>query len=125
MAKVDFKALKIYLIYITPRGKGLRVVFRCELSRGNLIDNQMWMCEKLGVEPDDSCKDASRGYFLTSTENFLYDDLKQMYEDEADEEFVKKYEPEYRAGNSRSTQTGTKASKAVGQWTKTVGQVDA
>ena len=123
--EVDFKALKIYLIYVTPRGKGLRVVFRCELSRGNLIDNQMWMCEKLGVEPDASCKDASRGYFLTSTENFLYDDLKQMYADEADEEFIQKYEPEYRAGNSSSTQTGTKASKSVGQGIKTVGQVDA
>ena len=85
--EVDFKELKIYLIYITPRGKGLRVVFRCELSRGNLIDNQMWMCEKLGD-------------FLTSTENFLYDDLKQMYADEADEEFIQKYEPEYRAGRS-------------------------
>ena len=123
--EVDFKALKIYLIYVTPRGKGLRVVFRCKLSRGNLIDNQMWMCEKLGVEPDASCKDASRGYFLTSTENFLYDDLTQMYADEADEEFIQKYEPEYRAGNSSSTQTGTKASKSVGQGTKAVGQVDA
>ena len=123
--EVDFKALKIYLIYVTPRGKGLRVVFRCELSRGNLIDNQMWMCEKLGVEPDASCKDASRGYFLTSTENFLYDDLKQMYADEADEDFIQKYEPEYRAGNSSSTQIGTKASKSVGQGTKAVGQVDA
>ena len=123
--EVNFKALKIYLIYVTPRGKGLRVVFRCKLSRGNLIDNQMWMCEKLGVEPDASCKDASRGYFLTSTENFLYDDLTQMYADEADEEFIQKYEPEYRAGNSSSTQTGTKASKSVGQGTKAVGQVDA
>ena len=101
--EVDFKELKIYLIYITPRGKGLRVVFRCELSRGNLIDNQMWMCEKLGVEPDASCKDASRGYFLTSTENFLYDDLTQMYADEADEDFIQKYEPEYRAGRSQGS----------------------
>ena len=123
--EVDFKALKIYLIYVTPRGNGLRVVFRCELSRGNLIENQMWMCEKLGVEPDDSCKDASRGYFLTSTENFLYDDLKQMYADEADEEFIQKYEPEYRAGNSSSTQSGTKANLPAGQGVKTVGQVDA
>ena len=103
LKEVDFKALKIYLIYITPRGKGLRVVFRCELSRGNLIDNQMWMCEKLGVEPDASCKDASRGYFLTSTENFLYDDLTQMYADEADEDFIQKYEPEYRAGRSQGS----------------------
>ena len=100
---LDFKALKIYLIYITPRGNGLRVVFRCDVSRGNLIDNQMWMCEKLGVEPDESCKDASRGYFLTSAENFLFDNLKEMYDDEADSEFISKYEPVYRAGNSGGT----------------------
>ena len=115
--EVDFKALKIYLIYITPKGKGLRVVFRCELSRGNLIDNQMWMCEKLGVEPDDSCKDASRGYFLTSTDNFLYDDLKQMYADEADEEFIQKYEPEYRAGNSQATADSGRKIKGTDSWT--------
>ena len=47
--ELDLKALRIYLIYITPKGKGLRVVFRCDVSRGNLIDNQMWMCEKLKV----------------------------------------------------------------------------
>ena len=100
---LDFKALKIYLVYITPRGNGLRVVFRCDVSRGNLIDNQMWMCEKLGVEPDESCKDASRGYFLTSAENFLFDNLKEMYDDEADSEFISKYEPVYRAGHSSAS----------------------
>ena len=121
--EVDFKALKIYFIYITPR-LGLRVIFRCEASRGNLIDNQKWMCEKLGVEPDESCKDASRGYFLTSTENFLYDNLKEMYEDEPDEAFIQKYEPEYRAGRSRGSSSGTKANQAVGQGTETVGKVD-
>ena len=123
--EIDFKALKIYLIYITPRGSGLRVVFRCDVSRGNLIDNQMWMCEKLGVEPDGSCKDASRGYFLTSADNFLYDDLKQMYDDEADEAFISKYEPEYRAGNSGGSKTGTQAVKTAGQGTAVVGSVDA
>ena len=104
--EIDFKALLIYFVYITPRN-GLRVVFRCDASRGNLIDNQLWMCEKLGVEPDGSCKDASRGYFLTSEENFLYDDLKNMYEDEADKDFIDKYEPEYRAGRSRGTRTAS------------------
>ena len=112
--EVDFKTLKIYLIYVTPRGNGLRVVFRCELSRGNLIDNQMWMCEKLGVEPDASCKDASRGFFLTSTENFLYDDLKQMYADEADEAFIQKYEPEYRAGRSQGSSKPISEVKSAG-----------
>ena len=125
---VDFKALKIYFIYITPRG-GLRVVFRCEAARGNLMDNQMWMCEQLdfealGIENDGSCKDASRGFFLTSAENFLYDDLKQMYEDEADEEFIRKYEPEYRAGNSGGTKAGSKANKPVGQRAQDVESVD-
>ena len=122
--EVDFKALKIYLIYITPRG-GLRVVFRCEVSRGNLIDNQMWMCEKLGVEPDESCKDASRGFFLTSAENFLYDNLKEMYEDEADDAFISKYEPEYRAGNSSGSKTGTHATQTAGQGAQAVRTVDA
>ena len=121
---LDFKALKIYLIYITPRGNGLRVVFRCDVSRGNLIDNQMWMCEKLGVEPDESCKDASRGYFLTSAENFLFDNLKEMYDDEADSEFISKYEPVYRAGNSGGTKTGSKATSALGQGLEAVGSVD-
>jgi hypothetical protein len=121
---LDFKALKIYLIYITPRGNGLRVVFRCNVSRGNLIDNQMWMCEKLGVEPDESCKDASRGYFLTSAENFLFDNLKEMYDDDADSEFIKKYEPVYRAGNSGGTKGGAQANKTSGQGLENVGTVD-
>ena len=121
---LDFKALKIYLIYITPRGNGLRVVFRCNVSRGNLIDNQMWMCEKLGVEPDESCKDASRGYFLTSAENFLFDNLKEMYDDDADSEFIKKYEPVYRAGHSGGTKAGVQPSQVVGQGPETLGTVD-
>ena len=113
--ELDLKGLKIYMVYITPRGNGLRVVFRCEVSRGNLIDNQLWMCEKLGVEPDESCKDASRGYFLTSAENILFDNLKEMYEDEPDEEFISKYEPEYRAGHSDSAKTGSKTNQTAGQ----------
>lgn len=121
--ELDFKALKIYLIYITPRG-GLRVVFRCEAARGNLIDNQMWMCEKLGVEPDESCKDASRGYFLTSEENFLFDNLKELYEDEPDEAFINQFEPVYRAGNSGGTKTGSKATQTAGQGLEAVGTVD-
>ena len=126
--KVDFKALMIYLIYLTPR-LGLRVVFRCDASRGNLIDNQLWMCQQLcvdgvEVEPDDSCKDASRGYFLTSEENFLYDNLKELYEDEPDKDFIEKYEPDYRAGRSASTKTAAVASKTTKQGAGNVSQVD-
>ncbi len=122
--RIDFEAEKIYLIYKTPR-EGLRVVFRCDVSRGNLMDNQLWMCEKLGVEPDASCKDASRGFFLTSIDNFLFDNLKKMYADEADQAFIEKYEPEYRAGNSSSTKAGNKARKTSGQGSGDERKVDA
>jgi hypothetical protein len=122
--ELDLKALKIYLVYITPKGKGLRVVFRCDVSRGNLIDNQMWMCEKLKVQPDDSCKDASRGFFLTSAENFLFDNLKEMYEDEADEAFISKFEPEYRAGNSSGSKADPKTVAPVRQVSEQGGAVD-
>ena len=122
--ELDLKALKIYLVYITPKGKGLRVVFRCDVSRGNLIDNQMWMCEKLKVQPDDSCKDASRGFFLTSTENFLFDNLKGMYEDEADEAFISQFEPEYRAGNSSGSKADPKTVAPVRQVSEQGGAVD-
>ena len=122
--ELDLKALRIYLIYITPKGKGLRVVFRCDVSRGNLIDNQMWMCEKLKVQPDDSCKDASRGFFLTSAENFLFDNLKEMYEDEADEAFISQFEPEYRAGNSGGSKADPKTVAPVRQVSEQGGAVD-
>ena len=122
--ELDLKALKIYLVYITPKGKGLRVVFRCDVSRGNLIDNQMWMCEKLKVQPDDSCKDASRGFFLTSAENFLFDNLKEMYEDEADEAFISQFEPEYRAGNSSGSKADPKTVAPVRQVSEQSGSVD-
>ena len=120
--ELDLKALRIYLIYITPKGKGLRVVFRCDVSRGNLIDNQMWMCEKLKVQPDDSCKDASRGFFLTSAENFLFDNLKEMYEDEADEAFISKFEPEYRAGNTQGSNTQGSGTSVTSQATSQMSQ---
>jgi soluble P-type ATPase len=40
----------IVLVYITPSGKGLKVVFKADASKGNLIDNQHWMAKELGVD---------------------------------------------------------------------------
>ena len=61
---LDWKKLGIELIYITPSGKGLKIVFKARLDWGNLIDNQHAMAEILGVEVDESCKDASRMDFF-------------------------------------------------------------
>ena len=61
---LDFGALGILLIYITPSGYGLKIVFKADVAKGNLIDNQHAMAEVLGVEVDESCKDASRMSFI-------------------------------------------------------------
>ena len=41
---------QILLVYITPSGKGLKIVFKADVKKGNLIDNQHAMAEVLGVE---------------------------------------------------------------------------
>ena len=53
---LDWEKLGIELIYITPSGKGLKIVFKARLDWGNLIDNQHTMAKVLGVEVDESCK---------------------------------------------------------------------
>ena len=62
----------ILLVYITPSGHGLKIVFKARLDWGNLIDNQHAMAKVLGVEVDESCKDASRMSFICKESDILY-----------------------------------------------------
>ena len=120
---LDWKALGIELIYITPSGKGLKIVFKARLDWGNLIDNQHAMAEVLGVEVDESCKDASRMSFICKESDILYMD-KELFTYE-NKEFAEKYDAEYRAGNSRAAATGNVAAKTAEQGSKDGGHVDA
>ena len=95
---LDFKKLGIVLIYITPSGKGLKIVFKADVAKGNLIDNQHTMAKVLGVEVDESCKDASRMSFICKETDILYLD-KELFTYE-NKEFGEKYDAEYRAGLS-------------------------
>ena len=95
---LDWKKLGIVLIYITPSGKGLKIVFKADVKKGNLIDNQHAMAEVLGVEVDESCKDASRMSFICKESDILYID-------------------------SGDTKTAAVASKAAEQGNRNVGQV--
>jgi hypothetical protein len=104
-ASADFpqkaKELGILLIYITPSGKGLKIVFKADAEKGNLIDNQHAMAKVLGVEIDESCKDASRMSFICKESDILYIDKELFtYENKA---FAEKYDAEYRAGKSQAT----------------------
>ena len=105
----DFKALGIELIYITPSGKGLKIVFKADTEKGNLIDNQHAMAKVLGVEVDESCKDASRMSFICKESDILYLD-KELFTYE-NKEFGERYDEEYREGKSRPTQEKTQGQK--------------
>ena len=120
---LDFGALGILLVYITPSGYGLKIVFKADVQKGNLIDNQHAMAEVLGVEVDESCKDASRMSFICKESDILYIDKELfMYENK---EFAEKYNAEYRAGHSGDAKTAAVAGKAAEQGAEVVGNVDA
>ena len=126
-AAADFKQraaeLGILLIYITPSGHGLKIVFKARTEWGNLIDNQHAMAKVLGVEVDESCKDASRMSFICKESDILFID-KELFTYE-NKEFGEKYDAEYRAGHSRGAATDAVASQTVKQGAETVGDVDA
>ena len=65
---------RILFVFVTPSGHGLKVVFLADAAIGNLIDNQIVFSLKLGLNPDESCKDASRGAFLTTSEDVIFID---------------------------------------------------
>ena len=100
---LDWKQLGILLIYITPSGKGLKIVFKADVAKGNLIDNQHAMAEVLGVEVDESCKDASRMSFICKESDILYID-KELFTYE-NKEFAERYDALYRDGHSQATNT--------------------
>ena len=90
---------RILLVYVTPSGKGLKVVFKADPKAGNLIDNQHAMAKVLGVEVDESCKDASRMSFICKESDILYINNELFtYENKA---FAERYDAQYRDGRSR------------------------
>ena len=86
----------ILLVYVTPSGKGLKIVFKADVEKGNLIDNQHAMAKVLGVEVDESCKDASRMSFICKESDILHLDEELFTYENPD--FGKKYDEAYRAG---------------------------
>jgi len=98
----DEDKARILLVFITPSGHGLKVVFMADPNIGNLIDNQLVMSSKLGFEVDDSCKDGCRGAFQTTDEDIIFINEEKLFTYE-NEEFGKKFNDSYHAGNSQPT----------------------
>ena len=98
----DEDKARILLVFITPSGHGLKVVFMADPNVGNLIDNQLVMSSKLGFEVDDSCKDGCRGAFQTTDEDIILINEEKLFTYE-NEEFGKKFNDSYHAGHSQCT----------------------
>ena len=95
----DEDKARVLFVFITPSGHGLKVVFMADVNVGNLIDNQKDFSAKLGLNPDEACKDASRGAFLTTREDIiLLDERIFTYENP---EFGENYNEQYHAGKSQ------------------------
>ena len=100
----DEDKARILFVFVTPSGQGLKVVFVADAAIGNLIDNQIVFSRKLGLNPDESCKDGSRGAFLTTRDDVIFIDEERLINYES-EDFGKKYDDEYHAGHSQPTIT--------------------
>ena len=107
MSNEKWAALGVLLVYITPSGKGLKIVFKARTEWGNLIDNQHAMAKVLGVEVDESCKDASRMSFICKESDILYID-KELFTYE-NKEFAERYTALYRNGHSQATDKNSAA----------------
>ena len=98
---VNSQLEQILLVYVTPSGKGLKIVFKARTEWGNLIDNQHAMAKVLGVEVDESCKDASRMSFICKESDILFID-KELFTYE-NKEFAERYTALYRDGHSQGS----------------------
>ena len=109
----DEDKARVLFVFVTPSGHGLKVVFIADAAVGNLIDNQKVFSQKLGLNPDEACKDASRGAFLTTREDIILIDEERLFTYE-NEEFGKKYNSQYHAGKSQPTLNFVEDSGAAG-----------
>ena len=86
---------RIALVHITSSKEGIRIVGTVDMSLGNLADNQIVLAQKLGYKADDSCIDATRNSFAPKEEDILYINEELLF-DYYNEEFDKRFTPEYR-----------------------------
>ena len=99
-AMLDFKQEGILKVFITPSGKGIKVVSKWRKEWGNLAENQLQIARMLDMERylDASGKDASRTAFVPMRSDVLYED-EEVYT-YFDPECDKLLGEAYRSGES-------------------------
>ena len=87
---------RVALVHISCSGDGLRIVFTADINVGNLADNQIEFARALGgYSSDRSTIDSTRASFCPKEDEILYINEELLF-DYYDEEFDKRFTPEYR-----------------------------
>ena len=93
---------RIALVHITSSSYGIRIVATADVETGNLADNQIALAQKLGYKADESCIDATRNSFAPKEEDIIYINEELLF-DYYNEEFDKRFTPEYRQKKTQPT----------------------
>ena len=92
---------RVALVHISCSGDGLRIVFTADINVGNLADNQIEFAKALGgYSSDRSTIDSTRASFCPKADEILYINEELLF-DYYDEEFDKRFTPEYRKKNTQ------------------------
>ena len=101
---LDLKQEGILKVFVTPSGRGIKVVSKWRKEWGNLAENQVQIARMLDMERylDASGKDASRTAFVPMRSDVLYEDeeVYTYFDPECDEI----YGDAYRRGDSGITE---------------------
>ena len=92
---------RILLVFITPSGEGLKVVFIADINY-NLNDNQKMMAKQQGLTAkiDKGTKDSSRLSYIPKWDDILYIDEERLFNYD-NPLYDEKYGRQYREGNSQ------------------------
>ena len=110
--ETQLRELGVLLVFITSSNAGLKFVFIARKEWGNLIENACELARQLGLQADESGKDASRMSFAPSEPagDILFFDAGRMFSYE-NPEYDTLFGDAYRQGNSQ----GGNAAKTGGK----------
>ncbi len=102
--EAQLRELGVLLVFITSSNEGIKFVFIARKEWGNLIENACELARQLGLEADESGKDASRMAFAPSEPagDILFYDAERMFSYE-NPEYDEIFGDQYRKGNSQGS----------------------